>query len=79
MDGQDDHVHLLVNDPPKIPLTKLVKSLSRIDPPSPNAPGLAAEILERRSVVARAYFAATCDGASVNIIRQYIERQRTPD
>ncbi|HSV22677.1 MAG TPA: IS200/IS605 family transposase, partial [Xanthobacteraceae bacterium] len=24
MDGEDDHVHLLVNYPPKIPLTKLV-------------------------------------------------------
>ena len=30
MDGEDDHVHLLVNYPPKIPLTKPVNSLKGV-------------------------------------------------
>ena len=30
MDGEDDHVHLRVNYPPKIPLTKLVNSLKGV-------------------------------------------------
>jgi putative transposase len=27
IDGEDDHVHLLVNYPPKVPLSRLVNSL----------------------------------------------------
>jgi len=57
MDGEGDHVHLLVNYPPKIPLTKLVNSLKGcVEPPhAPNAPDLATAILERRSVVAELF------------------------
>ena len=30
MDGEDDHVHLLVNYPPKVPLSRLVNSLKGV-------------------------------------------------
>lgn len=54
MDGEDDHVHLLVNYPPKDPAHEACEQpQGRVEPsPSANAPGLAAAILERCSVVA---------------------------
>ncbi|WP_073945984.1 IS200/IS605 family transposase [Streptomyces kebangsaanensis] len=78
--GEDDHVHLLVHYPPKVAVSKLVNSLK----------GVSARIL-RRDFTGRAnraimhghfwspsYFAASCGGAPLSIIRQYIEQQRRP-
>ncbi|HEY2753305.1 IS200/IS605 family transposase [Phenylobacterium sp.] len=79
-DGEDDHVHLLVHYPPKVSLSSLVNSLKgvssrrlrRMHPP-----------LVRRYwngvLWSPSYFAASCGGAPLAIIRQYIEQQRTPD
>jgi putative transposase len=79
-DGEDDHVHLLVNYPPKVALSKLVNSLK----------GVSSRILRRQhpDLVRRywkgvlwspSYFAASCGGAPLSIIKQYIENQKTPD
>ena len=80
MDGEHDHVHLLVNYPPKVELSKLVNSLK----------GVSSRMLrkEHPDIVSRywknvlwsrSYFAASCGGAPISIIRQYIERQQTPE
>ena len=79
MDGEDAHVHLRVNYPPKIPLTKLVNSLK----------GVSSRRMRQMHPTLRprywkgvlwspSYFAASCDGAPISIIRQYIEGQRNP-
>lgn len=79
MDGEHDHVHLLVNYPPKVPLSKLVNSLK----------GASSRIMRGRFEDLRkrywkgvlwspSYFAASCGGAPISIIKQYIEQQRTP-
>ncbi|MFF4142558.1 IS200/IS605 family transposase [Streptomyces sp. NPDC001698] len=78
--GEDDHVHLLVHYPPKVAISKLVNSLK----------GVSARIL-RRDFTGRvnqaimhghfwspSYFAASCGGAPLSIIRQYIEQQKRP-
>ncbi|MFE7213190.1 IS200/IS605 family transposase [Streptomyces sp. NPDC057611] len=78
--GEDDHVHLLVHYPPKVAVSKLVNSLK----------GVSARIL-RRDFTGRvnqaimhghfwspSYFAASCGGAPLSIIRQYIEQQKRP-
>jgi putative transposase len=78
--GETDHVHLLVFYPPKAPVTALVNSLK----------GVSARRLrsEYTGKVNRArmnghfwspsYFAASCGGAPLGIIRQYIEQQQRP-
>lgn len=79
-DGECDHVHLLVNYPPKVAVSVLVNSLK----------GASSRVLRNRhtSLVEQywkgalwspSYFAASCGGAPISIIRQYIEHQKTPD
>ena len=80
MDGEDDHVHLLVEYPPKVSVSSLVNSLK----------GVSSRMLrkERPDIIKRywknvlwtpSYFAASCGGAPISIVRQYIEQQQTPD
>ena len=75
--GEDDHVHLLVEYPPQVSISKLVNSLK----------GVSSRLLRmhRPEVSGRyfkgvlwspSYFAASCGGAPISIIRQYVEQQR---
>ncbi|SBT88302.1 putative transposase [Streptomyces sp. DI166] len=78
--GEDDHVHLLVHYPPKVAVSSLVNSLK----------GVSARILRRdftgrvnRAIMhgrfwSPSYFAASCGGAPLTVVRQYIEQQRRP-
>ncbi|MGC6229061.1 IS200/IS605 family transposase [Proteus mirabilis] len=80
MDGERDHVHLLINYPPKLAISNLVNSLK----------GVSSRLLRRdRLDIAQrdyykgvlwspSYFAGSCGGAPISIIRQYIEQQETP-
>ncbi|MDR1530194.1 MAG: IS200/IS605 family transposase [Burkholderiales bacterium] len=79
-DGEDDHVHLLVNYPPKVAISNLVNSLK----------GVSSRMIRKKhystikhklwgsSLWSPSYFAGSCGGAPITIIRQYIEQQRTP-
>jgi len=77
VDGEGDHVHLLVSYPPKIAITSLVNSLK----------GVSSRLLRQRhpelakrywkgALWSPSYFAASCGGAPIEIIKQYIEQQR---
>ena len=78
-DGEYDHVHLLVNYPPKVSVSSLVNSLKgassrviRVKHP---------EIKNKlwgNALWSPSYFAASCGGAPISIIKQYIESQQTP-
>jgi len=78
--GEDDHVHLLVEYPPKVAVSALVNSLKGV-----SARKLRSEFTDRvnRAIMhghfwSPSYFAASCGGAPLSIIRQYIEQQRHP-
>ena len=76
--GESDHVHLLVNFPPTVEIAKLVNSLKGVSSRllRKQFPDLESRywnnVLWRRS-----YFAASCGGAPLEIIRQYVEQQKT--
>lgn len=75
--GEDDHVHLLVEYPPKVAIAKLVNSLKGVS--SRRLRVLHPEIAQRyyQGVLwSPSYFAASCGGAPLSIIRQYVENQR---
>jgi putative transposase len=79
-DGEDDHVHLLVNYPPKVAISKLVNSLKGVSSfliRKKNYPSIKKK-LWGGALWSPSYFAASCGGAPIAIIRQYIEQQRTP-
>lgn len=76
--GEADHVHLLINYPPKVSLSTLVNSLKGV-----SSRMLRKEFgdfhpwLKRRGVLwSPSYFAASCGGAPIDILRQYIEQQQ---
>jgi putative transposase len=79
-DGEDDHVHLLVNYPPKVPVSELVNSLKGVSSRmirKKNYPSIRKK-LWGRALWSPSYFAGSCGGAPITVIRKYIEQQRTP-
>lgn len=78
--GEDAHVHLLVNYPPKVALSALVNSLK----------GVSSRLVRKKSspsirrklwgaaLWSPSYFAGSCGGAPIEFVRQYIEQQRAP-
>ena len=80
-DGENDHVHLLVNYPPKVSISKLVNNLKGVSSRMirrKNYPSIR-EKLWGGALWSPSYFAGSCGGAPISIIRQYIEHQNTPD
>lgn len=81
MDGEHDHVHLLVNYPPKVAVSALVNSLkgasSRLL--RKERPDIAKRFYCKGALWSPSYFAASCGGAPISIVKQYIEQQATPD
>ena len=73
MDGEDDHLRLLVQYPPKVAVSSLVNSLE----------GVSSRLLHQQRPDIRkcywkgvlwspSYFASSCGGAPIGIVRQYI-------
>ena len=80
-DGEDDHVHLLVNYPPKVSISTLVNSLKGVSSRlirQKNYPKIR-EKLWGGHLWSPSYFVGSCGGAPLSIIRGYIESQRTPE
>jgi putative transposase len=78
--GESDHVHLLVEYPPRVSVSGLVNSLKGVS---------ARRLRQDRPDIAKrywkgglwsaSYFAASCGGAPIEMLRQYIEQQRAPN
>ncbi len=78
--GERDHVHLLVHYPPKVSVSKLVNSLKGVSSRMirrKNHPSIS-QSLWVGSLWSPSYFAGSCGGAPIEIIRKYIEDQATP-
>lgn len=76
--GEDDHVHLLVEYPPTVQLSRLVNSLKGVSSRmlrKKNYPEVA-DKLWGGHLWSPSYFAASCGGAPLEIVKQYIENQR---
>ena len=79
-DGEDDHVHLLVNYPPKIAVSKLANSLKGVSSRlirNKNYPSIHKK-LWGGALWSPSYFSGSCGGAPISIIREYIQQQQTP-
>lgn len=78
-DGEMDHVHLLIEYPPKVTVSRLVNSLKGV---SSRKLKQAHPELEKHywkgTLWSPSYFAGSCGGAPIEIVRQYIEQQNTP-
>ncbi len=79
IDGERDHVHLLIYYPPKVAVAKLVNSLKGVS--SRRLKQLHPEIKKhywKNALWSPSYFSGSCGGASIDIIREYIEQQEKP-
>jgi putative transposase len=79
-DGEDDHVHLLVTYHPKISISKLVNSLKAASSRVIRKKGYPSiqKSLWGNRLWSPSYFAGSCGGAPIDVIRRYIEGQKTP-
>ena len=80
-DGEADHVHLLILYPPRIALSALVNSLKGV---SSRKLRKTYKIFQKEywgenvALWSRSYFVASVGGAPIEILKQYIEQQKTP-
>jgi putative transposase len=79
MNGEGDHVHLLVEYPPKVSISSLVRSMKGVSSRMlrPERPDIARHYW-RGMLWSPSYFAASCGGAPIAIIKQYVEQQQRP-
>lgn len=78
--GEGDHVHLLVNYPPKVCLSRLVNSLKGVSSRKLKLhhPELIKPAYMKNALWSPSYFAGSVGGAPISIIKQYIEQQSSP-
>lgn len=78
-DGEENHVHLLVHYPPKVPVSKLVNALKGVS--SRRLRTAFKQIRKyywKGALWSPSYFAGSCGGAPITVIRKYIEQQQSP-
>ena len=79
MNGENEHIHLLLNYPPKVSISKLVNSLK----------GVSSRLIRKQhpelkksywkgGLWSPSYFASSCGGAPLSIIKEYIKQQTRP-
>ncbi len=78
-DGERDHVHLLIQYPPSVAVARLVNSLKGVSSRllRKQRPDLATQYWNGVLWVP-SYFAASCGGAPIAVLRKYIEQQQSP-
>lgn len=77
--GERDHIHILVEYPPKVSVSSLVRSLKGVSSRMlrQERPDIAKHYWKEQ-LWSPSYFAASCGGAPLEIIRQYVEQQARP-
>ncbi|HAI2911242.1 TPA: IS200/IS605-like element ISEc41 family transposase [Escherichia coli] len=76
-DGEADHVHMLIEYPPLVQLTKLVNSLKSV-----TSRRLRNDFIDLRAAYSkpvlwsRSYFIGSCGGAPLEVVKKYIQNQR---
>ncbi|MEU6204835.1 IS200/IS605 family transposase, partial [Micromonospora musae] len=78
--GANNHVHLLVNYPPKVAVARLVNSLKGVSSRRlrQEFPDLARHYYRANKLWSGSYFAGSLDGAPLSVVKQYIEQQNRP-
>ncbi|GHB52115.1 IS200/IS605 family transposase [Streptomyces viridiviolaceus] len=78
--GENNHVHLLVNFPPKVAVSKLVNSLKGVSSRRlrQEFPDLVRHYWRAQRLWSGSHFAGSVGGAPLSIVKQYIEQQNRP-
>ncbi|OEV05147.1 IS200/IS605 family transposase [Streptomyces oceani] len=78
--GETNHVHLLVNFPPKVAVSKLVNSLKGVSSRRlrQEFPDLVQHYYRANKLWAGSYFAGSVGDAPISMLHQYIKQQNQP-
>ncbi|WP_103542771.1 IS200/IS605 family transposase [Streptomyces sp. SM1] len=78
--GENNHVHLLVNFPPKVAVSRLVNSLKGVSSRRlrQEFPDLVRHYWRAQRLWSGSYFAGSAGGAPLSIVKQYTEQQNRP-
>jgi putative transposase len=78
--GEANHVHLLVNFPPKVALSRLVNSLKGVSSRRlrQEFPDLVRHYWRAQRLWSGSYFAGSVGGAPISALHQYIQAQEHP-
>jgi putative transposase len=78
--GEAEHVHMLVNFPPKVAVARLVNSLKGVSSRRMRQefPDLVRHYYRAQRLWSASYFAGSVGGAPLSVVRQYIEQQNRP-
>jgi putative transposase len=79
-DGEANHVHLLVNFPPRVALSRLVNSLKGVSSRRMRRvfPDLVKHYWRAQRLWSGSYFAGSVGGEPISILRQFIEQHEGP-
>ena len=76
--GEGDHVHMLIQYPPTVQLSKMVNNLKSVTSRRMRANFIDLRAAYNKPVLwPRSYFAGSCGGAPLEIIKQYIQNQQS--
>jgi putative transposase len=77
---ENNHVHLLVNLPPKVALAKLVNTLKGVSSRRmrQESPDLRRHHHRAHKLWSGSYLPGSAGGAPLSVVRQYIEQQNRP-
>ena len=78
--GESEHVHLLVNFPPKVAISRLVNSLKGVSSRRlrQEFPELRRHYWRAQRLWSASYLAGSVGGATLEVLRRYIENQERP-
>lgn len=78
--GESDHVHLLIEYPPKLALSKLVNTLKGTSSRELKRyfPELNQVAWRKNALWSPSYFVGSVGGAPLEVLKQYIEQQNRP-
>ncbi|EBV5225424.1 IS200/IS605 family transposase [Salmonella enterica subsp. enterica serovar Litchfield] len=80
MDGEADHVHVLVAYPPKLAVSVLVNNLKSISSRRVRILNTnLRKVSNSGALWSRSYFACSAGGATIETLKAYVESQKTPD
>ena len=82
--GEPDHVHLLVAYPPKVSVSLLVQRLKGVSgrwlkQRFPETARFWSVKRSKGSIWSPSYFASSVGGATLDVVKQYIQEQQTPE
>ncbi len=78
--GENNHVHLLVNFPPKVAVARLVNSLKGVSSRRlrQEFPDLVRHYYRANKLWSGSYFAGSAGDATLSAVKQYVEQQNHP-